>query len=427
MTAAPLPPQISEKTGFSRDSEGVACLGGQRIQKILEEAGVETPAYIYDLEGIRERLKKLDAAFGDTPHLIAYALKANNAGTILRQVAELGAGVDAVSGGELLLARRAGVPAERIVLSGVAKRNDELDLSLSEGIFSIQAESPGEVGRIIERARLAGKKARVSLRINPGVEIDSHAHISTGHDRAKFGIAASQIRDVASLLSDCPHGSLVGLSTHVGSMLKEPSGYLASARVVLTHAEQMRSAGHPIEFVDFGGGFGIDYGGAPAEDPAAFAEAAVQLLRESSVRDLKLVVEPGRSIVGPFGVLVARVVQQKTSGPISWVLIDAGMNDLMRPALYGARHRVEPLDRPPGAELHHIAGPVCESTDHFGEHALGDIPEYVVLRDAGAYGYVMGSEYNGRPLPSEVFVDGGKVVHVARTRGVEAWIADRLR
>lgn len=427
MTAAPLHPESSTKTGFSRDAEGVACLGGQRLKELLDEAGVQTPAYIYDLGGIRERLAKLDAAFGDTPHLIAYAIKANSAGSILREVAKLGLGVDAVSGGELLLARRVGIPAQRIVLSGVAKRNDELDLSLSEGIFSIQAESPGEVSRIIERARRAGKKARVSLRINPGVEIDSHAHISTGHDRAKFGIAASQIRDVAALLSDCPHGSLVGLSTHVGSMLKEPSGYLASARVVLTHAEEMRRAGHPIEFVDFGGGFGIDYGGAPADDPASFASAAVQLLRESNVRDLKLVVEPGRSIVGPFGVLLARVVQQKTSGPISWVLIDAGMNDLMRPALYGARHRVEPLESPPGEQLHHVAGPVCESTDHFGEHALGEVPEYVVLRDAGAYGFVMGSEYNGRPLPSEVFVDGGQVTHVVPTRGVQAWIDDRLR
>lgn len=413
--------------GFSRNARGEACLGGRTLETILADAGVETPAYLYDLGAIRERLGRLDAAFGDAPHLIAYAIKANSAGAIVREVQRLGAGVDAVSGGELLLARRLGIPARKIVLSGVAKRDDELDLSLSEGIFSIQAESPGEVTRIIERARRAQKKARVSLRINPGVEIDSHAHISTGHHRAKFGIPAAEIETVARLLLNHEHASLVGLSTHVGSMLREPSGYLASARTVLDETEKALSAGHHLEFVDFGGGFGVDYGGAPTDEPADFARAAVQLLRERGHGNLTLVVEPGRSIVAPFGVLVSRVVQHKESGPLSWVLIDAGMNDLLRPALYGARHRIEPVERPPGDEVHQVAGPVCESTDNFGEHALGPVPERVVLRDAGAYAFSMASEYNGRPLPAEVFVDEGAIAHVVPSRGVRAWVEDRAR
>lgn len=420
------PAEIS-KNGFARSADGKACLGGLSISAILSEAGVETPAYVYDLGAIRERLTRLEEAFGDAPHLIAYAIKANSAGAIVREVQRLGAGVDAVSGGELQLALRLGVPARKIVLSGVAKRDDEIDLSLSHGIFSIQAESPGEVIRIIERARRAQRKARVSLRINPSVEIDSHSHISTGHSRAKFGILATEIQGVAQLLLENDHAQLVGLSTHVGSMLREPSGYLASASAVLDEAVKAQSAGHKLDFVDFGGGFGVDYGNAPAEEPAAFAQAAVRLLRERGQKDLTLVVEPGRSIVGPFGVLVSRVVQHKMSGPLSWVLIDAGMNDLLRPALYGARHRVEPLDRLPGSEVHQVAGPVCESTDNFGEHALGPVPDRVILRDAGAYAFSMASEYNGRPLPAEIFVDQGTIAHVVPSRGVLSWVEDRAR
>lgn len=427
MSEVDIPYQPPAHHGFARNAEGEACLGGRTLRSILEEAATPTPAYVYDLGAIRERLERLNAAFDGVCHLIAYAVKANSAGTILREVQKLGAGVDAVSGGELLLARKLGISAQKIVLSGVAKRDDEIDLSISEGIFSIQAESAGEVVRIIERAAQARKQARVSLRINPGVEIDSHAHISTGHSRAKFGIPAAEIADVARLLKDNANAVLVGLSTHVGSMLREPSGYLASARTVLREADLALEAGHRLEFVDFGGGFGVDYGDAPAEEPAEFARAAVRLLREWGRTDLTLVVEPGRSIVGPFGVLVSQVIQHKQSGPISWVLIDAGMNDLMRPALYGARHRVEPLDQRPGPELHQVAGPVCESTDHFGEHALGAVPTHVVLRDAGAYSFSMASEYNARPLAAEVFVDDGRIVHVVPSRGVLAWVEERMR
>lgn len=395
---------------------------------LLAEARVPTPAYFYDLSGIRRNVQALDQAFGDAPHLIAYAVKANSAGTIVRTVTEAGAGVDAVSGGELTLARRLGVPARHIVLSGVAKKDEEIDLALREDILAIQAESVGELQRIKSRAKLEGRIARVSLRINPAVKIDSHAHIATGHDDAKFGIAQVDLDAALSVVSDAPQWlSLVGLSTHVGSMLKAPEAYLESAVVVCHHAEKARRQGMPLEYVDFGGGFGIDYGDGPPAPPSDFAQAALGLLAQRGLDDLMLVVEPGRSIVGSMGVLVASVVQTKTSGPRKWVMIDAGMNDLLRPALYQARHRIEPLDEGPSSTPHRVVGPVCESTDDFGPHPVGDAPEMVAIRDAGAYAFSMASEYNGRPLPAEVFVDQGRVVHVSPSPGLDAWVSGRMR
>jgi diaminopimelate decarboxylase len=419
--------ESSAFAGFAR-RDGRATLGGTPISDLLAEARVPTPAYLYDLGAIRRRVELLTEAFGSAPHLIAYAVKANSAGSIVRTVTRAGAGIDAVSGGELLLARRSGVEPRKIVLSGVAKRDDEIELALREDILAIQCESVGELSRIHQRASALGKRARVSLRINPSVQIDSHSHISTGHDAAKFGVAR---RDLASALETieqhAPTLELVGISTHVGSMLKTPDSYVSSAEVVCDIASQVRERKHQLQYVDFGGGFGIDYGAAPTSAPHDFARAALKLLHERGLSDLMLVVEPGRSIVGPFGVLVARVVQHKQSGERSWVMIDAGMNDLLRPALYGARHRIEPLDTLPGTVEHQVVGPVCESTDDFGFHALGDVPESVVIRDAGAYSFSMASEYNARPLPAEIFVDQGRVVHVNPSPGVESWLERRLR
>jgi len=412
--------------GFSRDSSGQACLGGRPLRNILREAAVATPAYVYDLGGMRDRAERLGQAFGKARHLIAYAMKANSAGRVISTFRDVGTGIDAVSGGELLLARRLEVPPQMIVFSGVAKTDAELDLALQARIFSIQAESPQEVSRILARAEEVGEHARISLRINPAVEIDSHAHISTGHVRAKFGIPVSELGALSEQLQTSRHGKLVGLSTHVGSMLRTPEGYVASAKIVCEQARALRERNLALEFLDFGGGFGIDYGGAPAVEPAEFAKAAVDLLKTQQLDDHLLVVEPGRSLVGPFGVLVASVVQSKQSGDLTWLFIDAGMNDLMRPALYGARHRIEPLERIPGGREYQVAGPVCESTDNFGSHALGAQPGHVVLRDTGAYGFAMANEYNARPLPSEIFTDDGQVVHVNPSRGVEAWIERRL-
>lgn len=414
--------------GFGRNKVGQATLSGRPLTELFSEAQVSTPAYFYDVSAIRKRVLEMRAAFGEAPHLIAYAVKANSAGTVVKTVIAAGAGIDAVSGGELLLARSAGAPPRKIVLSGVAKKDDEIDLALQENILAIQVESVTELLRIRERARARHQIARVSMRINPSVKIDSHAHIATGHDAAKFGIAQSDLPEAfATLAGSKDTLELVGLSTHVGSMLKAPDAYLKSARVVCAQAKIARELSHSLEYVDFGGGFGIDYGDGPAAPPSEFATAALGLLRDEGLSDLTLVVEPGRSIVGSYGVLLAKVVQTKTSGERRWLMIDAGMNDLLRPALYQARHRIEPIDKVATDTIYRVVGPVCESTDDFGEHAIGEVPEMVVLRDAGAYSFTMASEYNARPLPAEVFVDDGKVIHKNPSPGLQAWLAARLR
>ncbi|MBK8997224.1 MAG: diaminopimelate decarboxylase [Myxococcales bacterium] len=415
-------------SGFARDERGGATLGGRSLAELLEEARIPTPAYFYDLDGISRATRELVTAFDDSPGLVAYAVKANTAGSVVRAVAAAGGGADVVSGGELEVALGASMPPDRIVMSGVAKLDWELDLAISRDIRAIQLESVEEVARVAARARALGKTARVSLRINPDVEIDSHAHIATGHDEAKFGIVA---RDLPAAFAELERAGdavrLAGLSTHVGSMLATPAPYLESARVVCRVARERLEAGNALEFVDFGGGFGIDYGGAPVDAPPAFVHAALALLREQGLGELALVVEPGRALVAPFGVLVASVVQSKQSGTRRWCLIDAGMNDLIRPALYAARHRIEPLERPPSAPEWQVVGPVCESADDFGLHALGpSVPAQVVLRDAGAYGFTMASEYNGRALPAEVFVRQGKVAHVSASPGVQSWVKRRL-
>lgn len=419
---------IQPGQGFERNDQGTATFGGVEVGTLLEKSTCSTPAYFYDLSGMKAQVLSISEAFGSAPHLIAFAIKANSAASVVRTITGAGAGVDAVSGGELMLARRLGVDAKKIVLSGVAKRDDEIDLAMSEGILALQCESVSELRRINERAKQSKRRARVSMRINPSVKIDSHSHIATGHDAAKFGIALRDLPEALSFLAEqSAQLSLVGMSTHVGSMLKKPGAYLDSARAVCTCAKDAIAQGHALEYVDFGGGFGIDYGDGPASPPAQFATEALTLLKSEGLGNLTLVVEPGRSLVGSFGILVSKVIQEKSSGQRRWLMIDAGMNDLLRPALYQAKHRIEDIEAPPGATQFQVVGPVCESTDDFGPHGFSNVPRYVVLRDAGAYAFTMASEYNARPLPAEVFVKGGAIVHENPSPGVNAWLESRLR
>jgi diaminopimelate decarboxylase len=416
-------------TGFRRDAQDSAVLGSVRLSQLIREADVELPAYVYDVDGMTEALRSLRHAFGDAPHLVAFAVKANSAGTIVRAFAAEGAGIDAVSGAEVDLALACGVPAKQVVMSGVAKTDAELDLALFKGILSIQAESVEELSRISARAKATGHRADVSLRVNPGVEIDSHSHIATGHDAAKFGIAEGDLAAAYAVI-DGSEGRLaqVGVSVHLGSMMTNTEAYASTARKLCDLARERSGQVGSLKYVDFGGGFGIDYGGSPSAPPSDFAHVCVKSLRDAGLSDLTILVEPGRSMVAPFGVLVARVVQTKRSAEKRWVMINAGMNDLIRPALYAAKHRIELLEGAPEEPEWRVVGPVCESSDDFGAHALGPDPSgLVVIRDSGAYGYVMSSEYNGRALPSEVFVRGGKVTSVSRSPGKSAWLDRRLK
>jgi diaminopimelate decarboxylase len=416
-------------TGFRRDAQDHAVLGSVRLSQLIREADVELPAYVYDVDGMTETLRSLRHAFGDAPHLVAFAVKANSAGTVVRAFAAEGAGIDAVSGAEVELALACGVPEKQIVMSGVAKTDAEIDLALFKGILAIQAESVEELTRVAARAHATGRRADVSLRINPGIEIDSHSHIATGHDAAKFGISESDLAAAYAVIASS-EGRLaqIGVSVHLGSMMTSTEAYARSARKLCDLARERRDQVSTLKYVDFGGGFGVDYGSSPSVPPSEFAHTCVRTLRDAGLSDLMIVVEPGRSLVAPFGVLVARIVQTKSSAERRWVMINAGMNDLIRPALYSAKHRIELLEGAPQEPEWRVVGPVCESSDDFGAHPLGSEPTgLVAIRDSGAYGYVMASEYNGRALPSEVFVRGGKVVNVSRSPGKSAWLERRLK
>jgi diaminopimelate decarboxylase len=415
--------------GFRRNAQGHACLGDTPLSELLAEAGLETPVYFYDLDAIALEARSLIAGYGDARHVVAYAVKANSAGSVVRALAAEGTGADVVSAAELELAMACGIPAEKIVMSGVAKKDAELDFAIASRLLAIQAESVEELFRIATRARALGRQARVAFRLNPGVEIESHAHISTGHDKAKFGITRSDVGRAFEAVDANPETLLaVGLSTHIGSMLGEVAPYLKSAEHVCAVARARRASKPGLEYLNFGGGFGIDYGGGQSVQPADFARSAVKLLKSEGLDDLMLVAEPGRSMVGAHGVLVAKVVQSKVSAEHQWIMIDAGMNDLLRPALYGAKHRIEPLDREPSSPEWRVVGPVCESSDDFGKHPIGPrVPEAVVIRDAGAYSFTMASEYNGRALAAEVFVKQGAVSNVSASPGAAAWVKRRLQ
>ncbi|HEY8040599.1 MAG TPA: diaminopimelate decarboxylase [Polyangiaceae bacterium] len=427
---------------LSRDSTGALRLGGYRLLELLLPVGPAgrepgTPTYVYDLDGIAAAARGLEDAFGGAPHLVAYAVKANTAGPVVRALAAAGCGADVVSGGELAVVLACGVAPERVVYSGVAKLDDELDRALGcgeRGIGAVQIESLEEIARIESRARAAGRRARVSIRINPSVDVGdaTHAHIATGHDEAKFGVPRDDVGSAVRLVEASPHLELVGMATHVGSQFTTLEPYLEAARVLLEMVRGLRDGGvlRSLAFVDTGGGFGIDYaGGSGALAPGDFVRAARMEQRAHRLDDLALYVEPGRCLVAPCGVIVARVIQPKVASAARWLMIDAGMNDLVRPALYQARHRIVPLDRdvaPDEAVPWRVVGPVCESSDDFGEHLLPrQPPGAVAILDAGAYGYTMASRYNGRQLPVEVFVRGGHVVGRTERASVDAWAEER--
>lgn len=420
---------MREPGSLARDERGELCLGGASLRDLAETYG--TPTYVYDLDAMVREARALREAFGEHPHAIAYAVKANSAGPIVRALHAEGCGADVVSGGELRLALRCGVSPDHIVMSGVGKTDDEIDFALTRGtngILAVQAESREELARIAARAKTLGRVGRVSLRVNPGLDdIDTHAHIQTGHDEAKFGIAKDEVLECVRELSASLE--LQGLGGHVGSQFTTTGDYLRAAAVLFDLAREASKV-RPLRFVDTGGGFGIDYGAGCPASPADFVRETLALLRSSGLGDLSLHVEPGRSLVGASGVVVAKVIQQKRVGQRSWLMIDAGMNDLVRPALYQARHRIVPVSLVPGLgapAAARVVGPVCESSDDFGTHELplSPPPSAVAILDAGAYGYTMASEYNGRGLAAEVFLQGGAVVaHKARP-SVDAWAEER--
>lgn len=425
---------------LTRDSAGALLLGGERGIRLVDIArNTGTPTYVYDLDGIAAAARDLRTAFDSPRHLVAYAVKANSAGAVVRALAAEGCGADVVSGGELQVALACGIAPELIVYSGVAKQDGELDLAIgagASGIGAVQVESVEEIARVEARARAAGRRARVGIRVNPSVDLGeiTHRHIATGHDEAKFGVPQEDVPRAVALAEASEWLELVGMTTHVGSKLPSIAPYVASARVLFGLVRELRAGGklQSLEFVNTGGGFAVDYDGGLAPRPAEFVRGVLAEQRAHGLDSLGLHVEPGRALVAASGVLLARVIQTKVARAARWLMIDAGMNNLVRPALYQARHRVVPLVRPgTGGELEEswrVVGPVCESSDDFGAHLLPRTPpEAVAILDAGAYGYVMASRYNGRPLPAEVFVRGGRVVGTTPRAAPEQWALERER
>jgi diaminopimelate decarboxylase len=430
----------------TRGSDGTLRLGGVDLVSLIDQVG--TPAYVYDIDGIAAEARALHAGFEAAPHLIAYAMKANTAGPVVRALARESCGADVVSGAELLVGLACGIAPGSIVYSGVAKQDGELECAIACGIGAVQLESIEEIARVAGRARALGRRVRVSVRVNPSVDLAraTHAHVATGHDAAKFGVRREDVAAAVRLIEGSSELELVGMATHVGSQFRSLEPYLEGARVLFELVRALRDAGGlgSLAFVDTGGGFGLDYDestratGEPMPDtlatpprPADFLRATLAEQRAHRLDDLALYVEPGRALVAAHGILLARVVQPKVTAAARWLMIDAGMNDLLRPALYQARHRIVTVDRAAGpveTTAWRVVGPVCESSDDFGEHVLPcEPPRAVAILDAGAYGYTMASRYNGRQLPVEVFLSRGRVVGRTERASVESWVDERSK
>jgi diaminopimelate decarboxylase len=407
-------------------SEGGALrLDGAALAEVAAEFG--TPLYVYGRAAIEEAFAAYERAFAAVPHRLCYAVKANGNGAILRLLAGLGAGADIVSGGELLAACRAGFPPERIVFAGVGKSDEEIALGLEHGIGEINAESEQEIRRIGALAAARGRVARVSLRVNPDIDARSHPYISTGLREAKFGVDIALAPEILRRVRELPGVELVGLQCHIGSQITDLEPLAAAARALAGLSRQLLEEGFALRTIDLGGGLGVSYDGQCAPGPEAFAAAVLPAVEKLP---LTLVLEPGRSLVAPAGVLLTRVLYVKQGPARRFVIVDAGMNDLLRPALYDAYHRIEPVrSRGRAAELVDVVGPVCETSDFLARRRELERPEpgdLLAVRDAGAYGFAMASNYNMRPRAAEVLIEAGRPRLIRRRETFEDLVRTEL-
>lgn len=391
-------------------------------------ARVGTPVYVYDAARIREACEAFTTALAPAPHAVHYALKANSTLALVRLIRRLGLHADANSGGEIEVALRAGFLPGQIVFTGVGKTADELDRAVSLDLKAINAESPGELDRIAARARAAGTTVRVALRVNPDIDAQSHPHISTGLRTNKFGMPIEEARAIYRDHARQTGLDAVGVHVHVGSQITSVEPLRRAAERVVALARELRDDGFRIEHVDIGGGLGISYDGSPVPGAAEYAAAILPILRDTG---LTVIVEPGRAIVGAAGTLLARVVDLKTyGGGPTFAVLDAGMTELMRPALYNAFHRIVAVNPRQGAETRYeVVGPLCESSDIFGRDRFLpplEVGDLVAILDAGAYGSVMASTYNRRPLLPEVLVDGDEWTLIRRRQTIDDLLALEL-
>ena len=392
--------------GFIRQHGELWC---DEVALTAVAEAVGTPTHVYSRHVLRTRYAALDAAFAAYPHDLHYAIKANATQAVVREMREAGAHADANSGGEIEVALRAGFTPDQIVFTGVGKTHDELVRAVTLGLKAINAESPGEVERIQAIAAAHATVARVAVRVNPDVIAGSHPHISTGHRSNKFGMSVAQAYAMVTAMAGRPHLRVVGLHVHIGSQITDPAPLTQAAATIATMATTLAEQGITLEHLDIGGGLGIAY--EPGQRVISADEYAAAVLPVIRPTGLRLVLEPGRWITGPAGVLLARVVDLKAQADgRQFVIVDAGMTDLIRPALYNAWHEIEVVTPRDGEAVNcDVVGPVCETSDTLGTQRnlppveVGDV---IVVRDTGAYGSVMASNYNRRPTAAEVMVDG---------------------
>lgn len=406
------------------------------LATIAKEVG--TPCYVYSWNAIRESYTAIDRALGDTKHWIAYAMKANSNLALLRRLGQLGSGADIVSGGELARAMEAGIRPDRIVFSGVGKTDREIESALAAGVRSIHAESPAELDAIEGIAQRMGRPAPVSLRVNPDVDPKTHPYIATGLKQSKFGISMEGAHALLPRILGSAHLQLEGLACHIGSLIGSAQAVGQATEAVARMAVEFKRAGAPIRTLDAGGGWPIAYGHEAHEpEPYAAFGAAIRdaLIRSGADQHgLELIIEPGRSIVGDAGVLLAQVIFVKEQFDKRFVIVDAAMTELLRPALYKAYHAIVPVQAPAAdapMTLADLVGPVCESGDFLAQDrplpplARGEL---VAIRGAGAYAACMASTYNSRPRAAEVLVDGSTHHVIRRRERVEdLWRDEQMR
>ena len=409
--------------------DGILHAEDVSLKALAEEIG--TPFYCYSSATLERHYNVMRDAFAGTDHMICYAMKANSNQAVIRTMAELGAGMDVVSEGELRRALAAGVPARKIVFSGVGKTAREMALALREGIACFNVESEPELELLSEVAKRVGQRAAVSIRVNPDVDAKTHHKISTGKAEDKFGISYKRAREVYARAAALPAIDVAGIDMHIGSQITELEPFAKAFKLMGELTEELRSDGHNIRHLDLGGGLGVPYRGTNDVPPHP-DEYAAMVKKTLGHLNLKFVLEPGRMIVGNAGVLVSRVIYVKDGTEKHFVIQDAAMNDLIRPTLYDAYHEIVPVAEPAGGEpmMADVVGPVCESGDYLAKGRrlprveAGDL---LATMTAGAYGAVQAGSYNTRPLVPEVLVKGGKWALVRPRQSYEELIGmDRL-
>ncbi|MGB0130377.1 diaminopimelate decarboxylase [Chlorobium sp.] len=416
---------MSERTVFQYRDDVLSC-EAVRLDELASTYG--TPLFVTSKRSLVESCREFESAFSSLDHFTCYSVKANFNLTVISTFARMGYGCDVNSGGELFRALKAGVSAEKIIFAGVGKRADEIAYALDAGVLMLKVESLAELEAIDRIAGEKGMKAPVALRINPNVTAETHPYITTGDSKEKFGIDEAGLEDAFSLLHRLKHVRLVALDMHIGSQIFDPEYYVAATTVLLDIFETAKSMGFAIEFLDIGGGFPVTYDARkPATPISHFADKLVPLLAPTGV---KVIFEPGRFLVANASVLLTRILYKKRNHTGKrFFIVDAGMTELIRPALYQSHHEVLAVTRHESSVEADVVGPICESSDFFARQRTIDDAgegELLAVMSSGAYAAVMGSNYNGRLRPAEVMVDGDDVQVIRRRETLEQLIANEV-